>query len=139
MSRGEYMKKKKPIGKSTYIAFGLLIAILLGSQLFGLTARGSGLRVGYSDSYDGHSWEAKYLLHTGFRERTVNVDNQPGSLHLVVTTESGTFGVTITDMSGNVIHKEEYSDSQELDIDIPGKVIVRVTGAGHKGSFSIRW
>ncbi len=133
------MHKKKPIGPGTWLALCAMLVILFAGSYFGLTARGSGLRVGYSDSFHGNAWQARYLLLTGFRERTVNISNEPAILHAEITTESGTVSLTVTDMDGNVIFFREAIPSTAFDINIPGKVTVRVTGTGHKGSFILSW
>lgn len=79
------------------------------------------------------------MLHQGFRERTVNVGNQPAMLHVEIATDEGTFGIIVTDMEGTVLLEESFTDSRSFDIEIPGRVTVRVKGTEHKGSFKISW
>lgn len=133
------MNKRKSIGPSTYIAMGVILVILLAGYFFGLTSRGSGLRVGYSDSYTGSQWQARYLLLTGFRERTVNVGNEAATLHVEITTGGGTVDLTVKDMEGNTVFYQENIPTSSFDIAIPGTVIVRISGEGHNGSFLFQW
>lgn len=133
------MNNRKPIGPSTYIAMGAILVILLAGYFFGLTSRGSGLRVGYSDSYTGSQWQARYMLLTGFRERTVNIGNEAATLHVEITTDGGAVDLTVTDMQGNVVYSQENIPTSSFDVEIPGTVIVRVTGADHSGSFLFQW
>lgn len=134
---GQKRPRKSP-GKSAWVMLAIVL-LLLAMPFLGLSARGSGLRVGYVDSFTGDCWKASYALHSGFRERAVNVGGGPAVLHVEVTTEDGTFGLRVTDREGNVLYDEKFSNSRSFDVDIPGKVTVRVIGEGHKGSFSISW
>jgi len=131
-------RQRKSLGKSVWVMLAVVL-LLLVMPLLGLSARGSGLRVGYAGSFNGSRWEASYALHSGFRERAVNVGGGTAVLHVDVTTEEGTFGLRVTDREGNVLCDEKFSDSRSFDVDIPGKVTVRVTGEGHRGAFSISW
>lgn len=132
-------RQRKPFGKAAWIVLALVIVLFAAMPFLGLSTRGSGLRVGYVDSLAGDCWKASYVLHSGFRERAVNVGGDASVLHVDVTTEDGTFGLRVTDREGNVLYDEQFSDSRSFDIDIPGRVTVRVTGEGHNGSFSISW
>lgn len=132
-------RQRKPFGKTAWIALALVIVLFAAMPFLGLSDRGSGLRVGYVRSFAGDCWKASYALHSGFRERAVNVGGGAAVLHVDVTTEEGTFGLRVTDREGNVFYDEKFSDSRSFDIDIPGKVTVRVIGEGHNGAFSISW
>ncbi len=131
--------KPKPIGKALCIALAVLLVILLAGPALGISSRGSGLRVGYADSFHGNTWEARYALFTGYRERTVNISGGTATLHVNVTTNDGSFGLRVTDTEGNTLYEEAFADSRSFDIEIPGKVTVRVMGEGHSGGFSISW
>lgn len=132
-------RQRKPFGKTAWITFAIVIVLFAVMPFLGLSARESGLRAGYAGSFGGNRWEASYALHSGFRERAVNVGGGASVLHVGVTTEAGTFGLRVTDREGNVLCDEKFSDSRSFDIDIPGKVTVRVIGEGHRGAFSISW
>lgn len=133
------MKQNKSIGKGTYLALVVMILVLFAGQFLGLSARGSGLCVGYSDRFDGDSWEARYVLHNGFRERVVNVDAAETILTVNVETKAGTLDLRVTDMSGRILMNESFSEDGSCEVSVSGKVTVRVTGDSHRGSFSIAW
>jgi len=136
-SDGQKRQRKSP-GKTAWVMLAIVI-VLFAMPFLGLSTRESGLRAGYAGSFTGNRWEASYVLHSGFRERAVNVGGGAAVLHVGVTTEDGTFGLRVTDREGNVLYDEKFSDSRSFDIDIPGKVMVRVIGEGHRGAFSISW
>lgn len=133
------MQQKKPIGPGTWLALAAVLVILFAGYFLGLTSRGSGLRVGYSDSFTGNTWEARYLLLTGFRERTVNVAGETAMLHVKITTDGGTVDLAVKDMAGNTVFYQESIPTSSFDIEIPGAVTVRITGGDHSGSFSLSW
>lgn len=129
--------------KGSTIAFlllaGAILVPLLAGPLGGLTAHGSGLRIGYVDSYTGDSWQARYQLLSGWRERTVNADGKAATLHVEITTESGTVRLTVADEAGTVVFDRADIPTSTFDVEITGKITVRVTGEDHRGSFYITW
>ena len=125
----------KKASAAVFLALVAILVPLLAGPLLGLTASGSGLRVGYSDSFTGDTWQARYQLLTGFRERVVNTSGDPATLHAEITTESGSVSLTVTDILGNVVFSQKDIPTSTFEIEIPGKVTIRVTGSGHRGSF----
>ena len=47
--------------------------------------------------------------------------------------------MTVTDENGNVIYDQQRIETSSFEIEISGKVIVKITGEDHKGSFSLSW
>ena len=129
--------------KGSTIAFlllaGAILVPLLTGPLGSLTAHGSGLRIGYTDSSTGDAWQARYQLLSGWRERTVNTDGQASTLHIDITTDGGTVDLAVKDIAGNTVFYQESIPTSSFDIEIPGTVTVRVTGEDHRGSFYITW
>lgn len=129
--------------KGSSIAYLLLVGAivipLLVGPFVGLTTHGSGLRVGYSDSFTGDTWQARYLLLSGFRERVINADDTPAILRADIVTDSGAVSLTVTDMDGTMIFHQESIPTASLEIEIPGQVTVRITGGDHSGSFKLSW
>lgn len=129
--------------KGASIAFlllaGAILIPLLAGPLGGLTAYGSGMRIGYADNLTGDTWQARYQLLSGWRERAVNTDSQATMLHIEISTDSGTVRLTVTDESGTVVFDQSNIPTSAFDVDISGKVTVRITGEDHRGSFCITW
>ena len=126
--------------RKSMIALVILLAVLILAHIFGLMTSQSGLQVGWSERGTLSSWSAQYALHTGFVQKSINADIDDTTLHISVTTESGTIGVTVTDdEDNNVIFSEETDESASFDIPIHGRVTVRITGQEHRGSFHLRW
>ena len=116
-----------------------VILLLLFVFFSGIATSGSGLRVGWVENNTLNNWTAKYSLFDGSRQRTVNVDAEPTVLEADILTASGDFGMTVTDEQGNVLFSKQGIETSTFEIEIPGKVTVRITGDDHKGSFSLSW
>ena len=56
-----------------------------------------------------------------------------------IISSSGEIGMTVTDENGNVIYDQQGIETSSFEIEISGKVIVKITGEDHKGSFSLSW
>ncbi len=119
--------------------FGLILAMCLTFSLTGLASSGSGTRMGWMEGKTRDSWTADYSYFRGYQQRIVNIEDDPTLLHLEASTQDGTFGILITDSDGTSLFQEDFSEPVSLDIPIPGKVRVRVTGDGIRGSFSMTW
>ncbi|MBQ2927793.1 MAG: helix-turn-helix transcriptional regulator [Oscillospiraceae bacterium] len=130
-------------GKKDWIWFGVTALLILSLALFpalsGLWTSGSGSRVGWHETKSLENWNAGYSYFQGYRQRIVNVKNDPATLHTEIRTEKGIFTLRITDLNNTLLYEKEFSESTILDIPIPGKVQVRVIGEGTKGSFCIGW
>ena len=114
----------------------ILFVVILKS---GLTSTGSGLQMGWMETNTSDYWSATYAFHDGYQQRTINTGGEPATLKVEIVSSSGEFGMTITDENGNVIYQEEQIETSSFEIEIPGKVIVKITGEDHKGSFALSW
>ena len=130
-------------GRQDRIIFGVTAVLILSLALFpalgGLWSSGSGSRVGWHESKTLESWNAGYSYFHGYRQRSVNVQGNPTTLHAELRTDAGTFTLRVTDQQGALLYEERFTGSPTVDVPIPGKVQVRVTGEKAKGSFSIGW
>lgn len=116
-----------------------VILLLLLVFFSGIATSGSGLRVGWVENNTLNNWTAKYSLFDGSRQRTVNVDAEPTVLEADILTASGDFGMTVTDEQGNILFSQQGIETSTFEIEIPGKVTVKISGDDHKGSFSLSW
>lgn len=117
----------------------LILALVLFPVFTGLSSSGSGTRIGWQETKTPESWNAGYSYFQGYRQRVVNIDNAPTTLHAEIHAEEGTFTLRITDPQDTVLYEEAFSESTVLDIPIPGKVRVRVIGEKAQGGFWIVW
>lgn len=123
------------------IAANIAVIVVLGFAVTasGLASTGRGYYVGWSEGKTMDSWSSAYTLHNGYRQRIINLDGNPTTLHVEVATYAGSFGMTVTDQEGNVLFEDEKIEEPSLDIELPGKVTVRVVADDHNGSFSMSW
>ena len=116
-----------------------VVLLLLFAFTSGIATSGSGLRVGWVENNSLNKWTANYAFFDGTRQRIVNADGNPAVLMADITTTSGDFGMTVTDEQGNVLFSQQGIETSTLELDIPGKVTVKITGDDHKGSFLLSW
>ena len=121
------------------ICFALLLLLIFGASASGLTSTGSGSHMGWSEAKTLDSWNVSCSYLQGYRQRIINVGDDPAVLHIDATTEKGSLGLLITDSDDQVLFEQELRESATLDIPIPGKVRVRIIGDGLKGRFSMVW
>ena len=121
-------------------ANALLILVLFLFPIFGgLTSTGSGTRMGWHETKTLEHWNAGYSYFQGYRQRLVNVENEPATLHAEIRAAEGSLTLSVTDPEGTVLFEQEFTEDAVLDIPIPGKVQVRVTAEKTKGAFSLGW
>ena len=117
------------------IAVVIFVAILRS----GVAPTGSGLQMGWVESNTRDHWSATYAFHDGYQQRTINTDGEPTVLEVEIVSSSGEIGMTVTDENGNVIYDEQRIDTSSFEIEISGKVVIKITGQDHKGRFSLSW
>lgn len=105
----------------------------------GMAATGSGFRMGWSESSGRDHWRAAYAFHDGYQQRTVNTDGEPTILEVEIVSDSGEICMTVTDENGNVLYDQQGIGTTSFELEISGKVTVKITGEEHKGSFSLLW
>ena len=115
------------------------MAILMLVLKSGFASTQSGLQMGWIESNTRDHWSATYSFHDGYVQRTINTDGEPSTLEIEIVSSSGEIGMTVTDENGNVIYNQQGIETSSFEIEISGKVTVRITGEDHKGSFSLSW
>ena len=120
---------------------GCVIAVVIFVVILrsGVAPTGSGLQMGWVESNTRDHWSATYAFHDGYQERTINTDGEPTVLEVEIVSNSGEIGMTVTDENGNIIYDQLGIETSSFEIEIFGKVTVKITGEDHKGSFSLSW
>lgn len=117
----------------------IAVVILVVILRTGVASSGSGLQMGWVESNTRDHWSATYAFHDGYQQRTINADGEPTVLEVEIVSNSGEIGMTVTDENGNVIFDQQGIEASSFEIEIPNKVIVKIIGEEHKGSFSLSW
>ena len=68
-------------------------------------------------------------------QRTLWLEDED-TLHVSVETEEGDFTLQIMDADGNVIYSDVKVGTKEFDVDVSGKISIRIEAEKHEGSFS---
>ena len=120
---------------------GCVIAVVIFVVILrsGVAPTGSGLQMGWVESNTRDHWSATYAFHDGYQQRTINTDGEATVLEVEIISSSGEIGMTVTDENGNVIYDQQGIETSSFEIEISGKVTVKITGEDHKGSFSLGW
>lgn len=84
---------------------------------------------------DWRGWSGRYVRLNETMQKTIYLKN--GTVHVEVETESGTFAMTIKDPDGNILFQESEMRTTSFDLEVPEKIVVRITVNSNKGSFSI--
>ena len=105
----------------------------------GVAPSGSGLQMGWGESNTRDHWSATYAFHDGYQQRTINADGEPTMLEVEIVSSSGELGMTVTGENGNVIFDQQGIETSSFEIEILGKVTIKIIGEDHKGSFSLNW
>ena len=120
---------------------GCVIAVVIFVVILrsGVAPTGSGLQMGWVESNTRDHWSATYAFHDGYQQRTINTDGEPTVLKVEIVSSSGEIGMTVTDENGNIIYDQQGIETSSIEIEISGKVTVKITGEDHKGSYSLSW
>lgn len=129
------MRYKPKYKKTTVIILivGILAAVL-ASQL-GFASTRSATRIGYVGNEGWRSWSGSYFFMDGTLQKTIHPKD--GTVHVEVETESGTFSMTVKDPEGNILFQGSEMQTTSFDLEVPEKIVVRITAKSHKGSFSV--
>lgn len=71
----------------------------------------------------------------GIMQKTIYPDGD--ILNLSVKTESGTISIEIKNADGDILFQENQIGTETFEIQVTGKVTVRIEAEKHKGSFDI--
>lgn len=131
----------RPVSKSQNkkqtITWLAILLVIVAAVCFGdIGSINSSTRMMYVESKGRSYWKAEYQYLNGFMQRTLWLEDDDG-LHVFVETDEGDFSLKIIDADGNVIYSEEKMGTKEFDVDVSGKVTIRIDAKEHEGSFSL--
>lgn len=129
------MKYKLKSLKSTIILVVIVVAFILLLNYLGIGTLMSATRIGYVGEDGWSSWSAGYTLLDGWLQHTIRPETD--TLHVDVKTESGTISIEMKDADGNIIFSESNIETSSFEVNVSGKVVVKVEADHHKGSFDI--
>lgn len=116
----------------------LVVAIIVVVRLFvpSYTSVRSCTRIGYIGKENKHQWSGSYQSLNGTMTKKLKPEND--TLTVTIETESGDLSITIKDMEDQILFEETNLTSGSHEIDVTGDVIIKITAAKHKGSFTIQ-
>ena len=129
------MKLKPKNAKATGIVLAVVLVALILSYCFGFSSTRSAVRIGYMGNEGWSSWSARYVKLDGTMRKTLHP--QGDTLSISVETESGSILIEVKDKDGNRIFEEENIGTDDFQIDVSGKVEVRIEADNHQGGFDI--
>ncbi len=128
--------KFKPKDKKTTSIILIVAAVAIGIAYFtGFASTRTATRIGYFGHEGWSSWSGSYVILNGTMKKTLHPNGEV--LNVGVVTKSGTISIEIKDADGNVIFDEGNIGTETFNVDVSGKVSVRIEADNHKGSFSI--
>lgn len=128
-------KRKSSLNK--IIIWGVIIVVVIFAAMNGF---GGGIRMrsGTSNMFFSNEgidyWNAEYQYFDGDMERTLWMEEED-TLKISVETDEGDLDLEIKDKDGNVIYTEDEVGTKEFEIDVSGKISIRVDADEHEGSF----
>lgn len=132
------MMKHKPKSLTSAILIALIIiACIAAVNFLGIGTMRSATRIGYVEHDGWRNWSASYTMLDGKMKHTIRPEDTQKTLHIEVVTEDGTISIEITDKDGSVIFDEDNIETATYDMNVSGKVVVRIEADKHKGSFDI--
>ena len=129
------MKYKPKSLKSAVIFVVIVVATIILLSSLGIGTLRSGIRVGYVSHDSLSSWSASYFWLLGRLQHTIYPETD--TLHVEVKTESGTISIEMKDADGNVIFSENNIGTSSFDVEVSGKVVIKIEADQHKGGFDI--
>ena len=113
----------------------IVVLISFGSIYLTKTLGVNATRIAYVGNSGWSSWNGSYGSLDGTMQKTIHPKTD--MLHIEVETDSGAISVEIEDAEGKVILDEYDIGTESFDVDVSGKVVIKITADSHKGSFSI--
>lgn len=126
----------KVTNKNTTIVVLCIVLFILVAHALGFNTTISAIRVGYTGHEWLDSWSGKYTSLDGTISKTIHTDTEPDTIRVEIVTESGSISITMIDPNGNVVFEQSDINTSSFDVDVSGKVRVRIEAENHRGSFS---
>lgn len=130
--------KSKPKSIGGVIIVVAAVAVLLAAGRFlgiGTVRHTSGVGVVRHEGW--HDWSSSYVLLDGYMEHTIRSEREPQTYLVETETREGKISIEIKDRDGNVLFSKSDMGTDSFEVEIPGRVEIRVDVDGHRGSFRI--
>ncbi len=131
------MKYKSKNVKSAVLIIVIVVVLIAAANFLGIGTMRSAIRIGYVGNDGLRNWTASYSMLDGKLKHTIHPKDTQRTIHIEVVTENGSISIEIKDADGNMIFDEDNIATSSFDINISGKVVIRIEADKHKGSFSI--
>lgn len=131
------MKYKSKNVKSAVLIIVIVVVLIAAANFLGIGTMCSAIRIGYVGNDGLRNWTASYSMLDGKLKHTIHPKDTQRTIHIEVVTENGSISIEIKDADGNMIFDEDNIATSSFDINISGKVVIRIEADKHKGSFSI--
>ena len=131
------MKYKSKNVKSAVLIIVIVVVLIAAANFLGIGTMRSAIRIGYVGNDGLRNWTASYSMLDGKLKHTIHPKDTQRTIHIEVVTENGSISIEIKDADGNMIFDEDNIATSSFDINISGKVVIRIEDDKHKGSFSI--
>lgn len=130
------MKTKRVSTRNIGVLVILFILLLVTSVggFGGLGTIRSGTRMMFFSNEGRSYWHANYQYFDGYMQRNLWVD-EDGVLEIDIETDEGILALEIKDEDGNIIYTEENVGTKEFELEVSGRVTIRLEADGHEGSF----
>lgn len=113
----------------------ILVGVFAATRWMDFFSVRSGTRIGYVGKESRSSWSGSYISLDGMMKKSIYPKGDV--LHVEVNTESGTISMEITDTHGNILFEKDNIETSSFDVEVSGKVKIRIEADHHKGSFDI--
>ena len=131
------MKKNRKI---TLPALVIALIVLIVLKATGAITFRSGTRIGFVGNNTLHKFTGTYAKITGFMSHTLSPSKDSNTLHCEITTKSGSLHVEIILKEDNtVLYDKEISGDENFDLNVSGKVIIKLSTETHSGSYLFQY
>lgn len=114
-----------------------VVTLIAIANFLGIGTMRSATAIGYVSNDGWRNWSASYTMLDGTLTRTIRPKDTQEKIHVEVVTEDGSISIEMKDADGNVIFDEDNIETSTFDVNLSGKVVVRIEADKHKGSFNI--
>lgn len=114
-----------------------VVTLIAIANFLGIGTMRSATAIGYVSNDGWRNWSASYTMLDGTLTHTIRPKDTQEKIHVEVVTEDGSISIEMKDADGNVIFDEDNIETSTFDVNLSGKVVVRIAADKHKGSFNI--
>lgn len=114
-----------------------VVTLIAIANFLGIGTMRSATAIGYVSNDGWRNWSASYTMLDGTLTHTIRPKDTQEKIHVEVVTEDGSISIEMKDADGNVIFDEDNIETSTSDVNVSGKVVVRIEADKHKGSFNI--